>query len=186
MHTIRPFNIPWFALAFLLVAGGLLYLLGPILTPFLAGALLAYIFDPLVDRLEARRIPRAAGTVIVILLAGLALSALLLVALPLFQGQFVELSQRIPAALDLLQTRFLPWLQQTFGSTVQFDLATLKTWLTEQATQNGAAWLPTLQTGALAVVGVLANLLLIPVVMFYLLKDWDIMVERVAALTPRG
>ena len=185
MHTIRPFNIPWFALAFLLVAGGLLYLLGPILTPFLAGALLAYIFDPLVDRLEARRIPRAAGTVIVILLAGLVLSALLLVALPLFQGQFVELSQRIPAALDLLQSRFLPWLQQTFGSTVQFDLATLKTWLTEQATQNGAAWLPTLQTGALAVVGVLANLLLIPVVMFYLLKDWDIMVERVAALTPR-
>ncbi|OYY80803.1 MAG: phosphoribosylaminoimidazole-succinocarboxamide synthase, partial [Hydrogenophilales bacterium 16-62-9] len=82
--------------------------------------------------------------------------------------------------------RLLPWLQQTFGSAVQFDLATLKTWLTEQATQNGAAWLPTLQTGALAVVGVLANLLLIPVVMFYLLKDWDIMVGRVAALTPRG
>lgn len=186
MHTIRPLNVPWFALAFLLVTGGLLYLLGPILTPFLAGALLAYIFDPLVDRLEARRIPRAAGTVIVILLAGLVLSALLLVALPLFQGQFVELSHRIPAALDLLQTRFLPWLQQTFGSAVQFDLATLKTWLTEQATQNGAAWLPTLQTGALAVVGVLANLLLIPVVMFYLLKDWDIMVGRVAALTPRG
>ena len=186
MHTIRPLNVPWFALAFLLVTGGLLYLLGPILTPFLAGALLAYIFDPLVDRLEARRIPRAAGTVIVILLAGLVLSALLLVALPLFQGQFVELSHRIPAALDLLQTRLLPWLQQTFGSAVQFDLATLKTWLTEQATQNGAAWLPTLQTGALAVVGVLANLLLIPVVMFYLLKDWDIMVGRVAALTPRG
>jgi phosphoribosylaminoimidazole-succinocarboxamide synthase len=45
--------------------------------------------------------------------------------------------------------------------------------------------LPTLQTGALAIVGVLANLLLIPVVMFYLLKDWDVMVARVAALTPR-
>ena len=186
MTTIRPFNIPWFALAFLLVAGGLLYALGPILTPFLAGALLAYMFDPLVDRLEARRIPRATGTVIVIALAGLVLFALLLVALPLFQGQFVELSHRIPAALDLLQTRFLPWLESAFGIAVQFDLATLKTWLTEKATQNGAAWLPTLQTGALAVVGILANLLLIPVVMFYLLKDWDIMVGRVATLTPRG
>ncbi len=186
MTTIRPFNIPWFALAFLLVTGGLLYLLGPILTPFLAGALLAYMFDPLVDRLEARRIPRATGTVIVIVLAGLVLFALLLVALPLFQGQFVELSHRVPAALDLLQTRFLPWLHQTFGIAVDFDLATLKTWLTEKATENGAAWLPTLQTGALAVVGILANLLLIPVVMFYLLKDWDVMVARVAALTPRG
>jgi phosphoribosylaminoimidazole-succinocarboxamide synthase len=185
MHTIRPLNVPWLALAALLVAGGLVYLLGPILTPFLAGALLAYIFDPLVDRLETRGISRTTGTVIVIILAGLALFALLLMALPLFQGQFAELSQRVPAALDLLQTRFLPWLQQTFGITIDLNLNTLKTWLTQKATQNGASWLPTLQTGALAIVGVLANLLLIPVVMFYLLKDWDVMVARVAELAPR-
>ena len=186
MSTPRPFNLPWLALAFLLAFGGLVVLLGPILTPFLAGALLAYMFDPLVGRLEARGIPRATGTTVVIVLTGLGVFALLLVALPLFQGQFAELSQRVPAALDLLQTRFLPWLQQSFGITIDTDLGTLKTWLTEQATQNSAAWLPTLQTGALAVVGVLANLLLIPVVMFYLLKDWNVMVARVAALTPRA
>jgi len=189
MHTIRrpgfPGNTPWLAFAVLLVAGGLVYLLGPILTPFLAGALLAYIFDPLVDRLETRGLSRTAGTVVVIVLAGLAVSALLLVALPLFQGQFAELSQRVPAALDLLRTRFLPWLQQTFGIGIDFNLAALKTWLTEKATQNGTAWLPSLQTGALAIVGVLANLLLIPVVMFYLLRDWDVMVARIATLAPR-
>ncbi len=189
MHPIRrpglPGNIPWLAFAAMLVAGGLVYLLGPILTPFLAGALLAYMFDPLVDRLQTRGLSRTTGTAIVIVLAGLALLALLLVALPLFQGQFAELSQRVPAALDLLRTRFLPWLQQTFGIGIDFNLAALKTWLTEKATQNGSAWLPSLQTGALAIVGVLANLLLIPVVMFYLLRDWDVMVARVAALAPR-
>ena len=189
MPTIRrpsfPGNIPWLAFAVLLAMGGLVYLLGPILTPFLAGALLAYIFDPLVKRLETRGLSRTAGTVIVIVLAGLTLLALLLVALPLFQGQFAQLSQRVPAGLDLLQTRFLPWLQQTLGITIELNLDTLKAWLTEKATQNGTAWLPTLQTGALAIVGVLANLLLIPVVMFYLLKDWDVMVARVAALAPR-
>ncbi len=185
MSTPRPFNLPWLALAFLLVLGWLVYLLGPILTPFLAGALLAYMFDPLVDRLETHGIPRATGTMIVIVTAGLGLFALLLVALPLFQGQFAELSQRVPAAIDLLQTRFLPWLQQTFGIAINPNLDALKTWLTEQATQNSAGWLPTLQTGALAVVGVLVNLLLIPVVMFYLLKDWDVIVARVAALEPR-
>ena len=189
MHTIRrptlPGNVPWLAFAALLVAGGLVYLLGPILTPFLAGALLAYMADPLVDRLEARGLSRTTGTVGVIALAGLALFALLLIALPLFQGQFAELSQRVPAALDLLQTRFLPWLQQTFGIAIDPNLGALKTWLTEKATQNGASWLPTLQTGALAIVGVLANLLLIPVVMFYLLKDWDVMVARIAGLAPR-
>jgi len=74
---------------------------------------------------------------------------------------------------------------QTFGIAIEPNLGALKTWLTEKATQNGASWLPTLQTGALAIVGVLANLLLIPVVMFYLLKDWDVMVARVAELAPR-
>jgi phosphoribosylaminoimidazole-succinocarboxamide synthase len=185
MTTPRPFNLPWLALAILLITGVLVYLLGPILTPFLAGALLAYIFDPLVKRLQMYGLSRAVSTVLVIVLAGLALFGLLLVALPLFQGQFAELSQRVPAALDLLQTRFLPWLAQTFGIAIDFNLAALKTWLTEQATENSASWLPSLQTGALAVVGVLVNLLLIPVVMFYLLKDWDVMVARVAALVPR-
>ncbi len=186
MPTPRPFALPWLALAVLVFAGWLVYLLGPILTPFLAGALLAYIFDPLVDRLEQRGVSRTTGTVLVIVFAGLVVFALLLVALPLFQSQFIELSQRVPAALDLLQTRLLPWLAQTFGITVEFDLATLRAWLTEKAAQSGTDWLPTLQTGALAIVGILANLLLIPVVMFYLLKDWDLMIERVATLTPRG
>ena len=185
MSTPRPFNLPWLALAVLLASGWLVVLLGPILTPFLAGALLAYMFDPLVGRLEAFRISRTAGTVIVIALAGLGLFALLLIALPLFQGQFAELSQRLPAGLELLQTRFLPWLQQTLGIAIDSNLDGLKAWLTEKATQKGADWLPTLQTGALAIVGVLANLLLIPVVMFYLLKDWNVMVARVAALAPR-
>jgi phosphoribosylaminoimidazole-succinocarboxamide synthase len=185
MPPIRPLHIPWIALAVLLFAGVLVYLLRSVLTPFLAGALLAYMFDPLVDRLETARIPRPAGTVLVILLAGLVLFGLVLVALPLFQGQFVELSQRIPAAVDLLQTRFLPWLAQTFGIVIDSDLGAAKTWLAEKATQNGAAWLPTLQTGAAAVIGILVNVLLIPVVMFYLLKDWDVMTERVLTLAPR-
>ncbi len=189
MHPIRrpgfPGNTPWLAFAALLVPGVLIYLLGPILTPFLAGALLAYIFDPLVDRLETRGLSRTVGTVIVIILAGLALLGLLLVALPLFQGQFAELAQRVPAGFDLLQTRFLPWLAQTLGISIDFNLAALKAWLTEKATERGTAWLPSLQTGALAIVGVLVNLLLIPVVMFYLLRDWDVMVARVASLAPR-
>jgi phosphoribosylaminoimidazole-succinocarboxamide synthase len=185
MSTPRPFHLPWLALSLLLAAGGLIYLLGPILTPFLAGVLLAYMFDPLVDRLEAHGWSRVSGTVAVIVLAGLAVFGLILIALPLFQGQFAELSQRLPTFLDLLQTRFLPWLQQTLGITIAPNLDALKSWMTEQATENSDSWLPTLQTGALAVLGVAVNLLLIPVVMFYLLKDWDVMVARVAALVPR-
>src|SRR4030042_4893908 len=97
MSTPRPFPLPWLALSVLLVTGGLIYLLGPILTPFLAGALLAYIFDPLVDRLESHGWSRVSGTAAVIVLAGLAVLGLILIALPLFQGQIAELSHGPPA-----------------------------------------------------------------------------------------
>lgn len=181
----RSLVMPAFLLAVLAAAGLFAWLFAPILAPFLAGALLAYIFDPLVDRLEARRIPRTWGTVLVIVLAGLAFAALVLVALPLVQGQFTALAARLPAALELVQTRLLPWLAQTFGIVIQADLSTLREALAEKLRENGAAWLPTLQSGALAVVGFLANLFLIPVVMFYLLRDWDRLIARAAALTPR-
>ena len=185
LNHMPRFNLPWFALALLLLAACLVYWLAPILTPFLSAALLAYMFDPLADRFERFGLSRSMATFAVISVVGLALFALLLVALPLFQGQFSELSTRLPGMLDVLRERFLPWLEHRFGLHLSLDLETIKTWLTAKAAQNGAEWLPTLKTGALALIGIMANLLLIPVVMFYLLKDWDVMMARITALAPR-
>jgi phosphoribosylaminoimidazole-succinocarboxamide synthase len=178
-------NLPWLALALLVGFGLLIDWLSPILTPFLAGALLAYMFDPLADRFERWGLGRGAATALVIAVVGLALFGLLLIILPIFQGQYSELSARLPGTLDLLRVRFLPWLSHTTGIDIHIDLAAIKTWLTDKATHNGYDWLPTIKTGALALVGVLANLLLIPVVMFYLLKDWDVLVARAARFAPR-
>ena len=178
-------NLPWFALVLLLLTGWLIYSLAPILTPFLAGAMLAYMFNPLAVRFEQYGLSRMMATLAVISLVGLALLGLVLIALPLFQGQFSELATRLPGTLDVARTHFLPWLEQHLGLHINLDLEAIKLWLTEKVTQNGADWLPTLKTGALAVLGILANLLLIPVVMFYLLKDWDVMIARIATLVPR-
>ena len=160
-------NLPWFALVMLLLTGWLVYSLAPILTPFLAGALLAYMFNPLATRFERMGLSRIMATLAVITLVGLALVGLVLIALPLFQGQFSELAARLPGTLDSARTHVLPWLEQHFGLRINLDLEVIKTWLAEKAKQNGADWLPTLKTGAMAVMGILANLLLIPVVMFY-------------------
>ena len=178
-------NLPWFALVLLLLAGALVYSLAPILTPFLAGALLAYIFDPLADRFERAGLSRLMATSLVIAVVALVFVALILTAVPLFQGQVAELSARLPGMLDVLRERVLPWLNRTFGLHISPDLDAAQAWLAEKATQNGARWLPSLKTGAAAVIGVLVNMLLIPVVMFYLLKDWDGLVARAAALAPR-
>ena len=184
-NTLPKHNLPWFALVLLLLTGWLVYSLGPILTPFLVGALLAYIFDPLANRFQRFGLSRSMATTAVISLVGLAFFGLLLIVLPLFQGQFTELATRLPGALDMARTRFLPWLEHNLGLQINLDLEAIKVWLTEKVTKNGADWLPTLKTGALALLGLLANLLLIPVVMFYLLKDWDAMIARIATLIPR-
>ncbi len=183
--TLPKHNLPWFVLVLLLLAGWLVYSLAPILTPFLAGALLASMFNPRATRFERFGLSRVWATFAVITVVGMALLGLVVVAMPLFQGQISELATRLPATLDLARANFLPWLEQNLGLRINLDLEAIKIWLTEKATQNGADWLPTLKTGAMAVIGILANLLLIPVVMFYLLKDWDVMIARVATLVPR-
>ncbi len=183
--TLPTQNLPWFALVLLLLAGWLVYSLAPILTPFLAGALLAYMFNPLATRFERYGLARGVATLAVISLVGLALLGLVLIAMPLFQGQFSELATRLPGTLDGARTRLLPWVEQNLGLRINLDLNVIKAWLAEKAKQNGADWLPTLKTGAVALIGILANLVLIPVVMFYLLKDWDLMIARIATLVPR-
>jgi len=178
----------WGWLAIALSIGALLYLLSPILAPFLAGAILAYVLNPLVGRLSGKRVRRSIAVVVVLLLALLAVVALLLVVLPLFTKELRMLSERLPRFLNWLNHSAAPWLALHFGLDVQFDLDTLKE-LAADALQANQSWLPKLlgsaHIGGLAVLGLLVNLLLIPVVLFYLLRDWDGIVARIDRLIPR-
>lgn len=173
--------------------GFLLYLLGPILTPFLLAAILAYICDPLADRLEAMKIgrwkiPRTLGVVgVMLLLTGL-VAALLLVLLPLVIKESTLLAERLPAALDHLQQQLVPWLSARLGVEIQLDMAQLKVLLSANwQTAGGVAakFLPSLSSGGMAVIGFLVNLVLVPVVFFYLLRDWDPLMARINGMIPR-
>ncbi|MBI5938353.1 MAG: AI-2E family transporter [Betaproteobacteria bacterium] len=175
-------------LALLLTSGGLylLYLLAPILTPFLLAAALAYLCDPLVDRLEARKLPRALGTSLVLLGLVLGFVLLALVLAPLVQAEARLLMNRLPLALDWLQQTLLPWLERTTGVDIMQDHAQITDWLKAQLGQDGqlGAYLPRLREGGLAVLGFLANLVLVPVVTFYLLRDWDRTIAHLGGWVP--
>src|SRR5690606_9781379 len=95
--------------------GWLVYLLTPILSPFLVGLLVAYLGDPLVDRLEARRVPRVWGVALVFAVFGLLFLLVLLILLPLLGKQLLRLYQLAPQLLDWLQNGALPWLQVKLG-----------------------------------------------------------------------
>ncbi len=173
----------------LLVIGGLLYLLAPVLTPFLIGALLAYMGDPLADRLEAWGTPRTLAVVVVFLVLTLAGLGLLLVLVPLLERQVAVLVQQAPHYIDWLQEQMLPWVGTQLGLDERvFDLGALKESVRAHwATAGGfaAGVLASLSRSGLVVLGWLANLLLIPVVTFYLLRDWDVLVARLRVMLPR-
>ncbi len=173
---------------FLLLAGGLylLYLLSPILTPFLFAAALAYMFDPMVDRLERRHIGRTWSTVLVLFGLTLTLALLILILTPLFQAQATMLMAQVPKLVEWIQEGLLPWLSTRFGITLDGSQTEIIAWLKGHAGEIGklTAYLPAVGSQGLAVLGWLANLLLIPLVTFYLLRDWDRMMAGIANLVP--
>lgn len=176
----------WFAGAAAVLV--LLYFLGPILAPFLIGATFAYLGDPLVDRLERLRLSRSVAVSVVFVVV-IAISALALVlVVPLLQLQFSSLLQNIPEWLKWLQDVGLPKLGVSLPAGVQLDAEGLRKVFAEHWTgASGVASTVLAHVGRStpALLGFLADLLLIPIVTFYLLRDWDLMVARILVLTPR-
>ncbi len=179
----------WIVLAGLTATGVLLYLLSPVLTPFLAAAVLAYLGDPLVDRLEAWKLPRSLAVAVVFLVLTTAAVLVLLIIVPMLQRQIVLLLQKIPTTIDWLQQVAVPWVELNLGiSTPGIDLGSLKESLQAHWQDAGklvTGMLNSITRSGLTLLGWLANLVLIPVVTFYLLRDWDVLVVRVRELLPR-
>ncbi len=182
----EPNNLWWFIPAAVLIA--LLYVLSPILAPFLFAAILAYISNPLVNWLARHRVRRALGAVLVMLLLAGLLALLLLILLPLFIKELRLLSERLPGFLAQLNDNLVPWIKAKFDLELQFDLPALKN-LIQQNLQGADGWgmklLASLRIGGLALLGFVVNLLLVPVVLFYLLRDWNGLLGQIEQLLPR-
>ena len=105
----------WMVMIGFSVSGLLIYLLAPILTPFMIAAVLAYICDPLVDRLEARKLPRTLAVVTVFVVLSLVAVIILLVLIPMIERQIDVFVDKLPSYINLFQTRLLPYIYQLLG-----------------------------------------------------------------------
>jgi predicted PurR-regulated permease PerM len=184
--SANPHFLGWLAVA--LVVGGLLYLLSPILAPFLFAAILAYMLDPLVERLTGKFVPRTLAVLLAMFAVLLAIVALALIVLPLFVKELRLLAERVPEFIVWLNQRLAPFLERHLGVAFQFDVDTVRRLAGELVADNQdlvARLLGSLKIGGLAVLAFIVNLLLVPVVLFYLLRDWNPLLERVDALIPR-
>ena len=171
-----------------LLALWLLYLLGPILTPFLLAGILAYACNPLVDRLQGLGPPRLIAVIVVLLLMLALLIGLVLIIVPLIVEEAGILAVRLPDAVALANEKLAPWLRGNFGIKLRFDPATLRKLVTDNmdSLQTVVQHLfASLKIGGVAIFGLLVTLLLTPVAMFYLLLDWPWLLARIDNAIPR-
>lgn len=185
------FDNRWLIITAVLVF--IIYLLLPILTPFLVAAILAYMCDPLVDRLcvigfGKFKIGRTLATVIV--MAGISgiITILLLILIPLLQKESLLIAERLPSTINNVRATVEPWLQSQFGISFAIDGTQIQEIITKNwKTAGGLLGDVLIMAGnnGMALVGIIANILLLPVVLFYLLRDWDIFVARIGQLIPR-
>src|SRR4051812_2650745 len=181
----RPQLWAWLAIAAAIAF--LVWLLAPILAPFLFAGILAYILDPIVERLTNRYFPRVVAVVLVMLVVFALFVALLLVVLPLVYRETQLLLQKLPALLDWSGQHAAPWLKEKFGFDMQFDVESLKQMAREAFSGNedlAKRLLHSVGVGGLAVIAFVVNLVLVPVVLFYLLRDWTKLLPSVEALVP--
>lgn len=179
----------WLLLTIILACAGLVYLLSPILTPFLVSALLAYLGDPAVDRLQAIKFSRTLSVAFVFFLMLIIGTSVLLIILPLLEEQIGKLITRIPGMIDWAQSRLVPWLSQRFGlSEDLINLENIKQSLVTHWQTLGnlvGKFILKLSASGQFLMLWASYLLLIPVVTFYLLRDWDDLVEIMAGLIPK-
>ncbi len=177
-----------FILAGVIGLGGLVYLLSPVLMPFLIATLLAYMGDPLVDKLD-KKIPRGISVLIVFVILTTFVATLLFILLPMVERQLSNFIQAIPKYLDWFQNVVLPWVINIVGTDViDLDFAEIKASIKEHWTKAGgvaAGLVSTVSKSGLMVISWAVNIALVPVLTFYILRDWDILKERILELVPR-
>ncbi len=186
-------HIPWWWSRFIIAAIFanailLLVLLSPILMPFVLGAGLAYLGDPIVDQLEKWKCSRTVGVVIVFLVFFILSLLSLLVFIPILQKQAVSLIQHMPDILNWLQNIILPNLNINIPKDFHLDIQTFKTLISKYWSNIGGIatnMIAPLSRTSMGIVHLITNTLLVPVVTFYLLRDWDILVAKIKALLPK-
>jgi predicted PurR-regulated permease PerM len=190
--TPPPLRTVLLVLASLAVLAWLIANLAPILTPFIAAAIVAYILNPLVLRLCALklgkfRLPRVLASAIAMLGLLLLLIGLVLIVLPVLRTEASLLQARLPALIETAQIRWLPWLNQQLGTHIALDSSHLKAWLQSLSlgddTVNHA--LDVLKNSGTALLGFVGTSVLATVLGFYLLMDLPKLTHNLRMVVPK-
>lgn len=181
-------RLQWIAVA--LAVTWLAWLLAPVLTPFVLAALLGWLGDPLVDRLQARGRSRSTAVLLVFSAMLLVLLVGLVLLVPMIERQVVTLIDSLPRYREWFVGIVVPWFESRTGLDVGnwLDPARLFELLQRHWEEAGGAattLLGYLSRSGFMVMLWVVNIVLLPILTFFFLRDWDVFVERMAVLVPR-
>lgn len=168
------------------LTGWLLWLLAPVLTPFVAAALLAYIGDPLADKLQRLRLPRTLAVVTVFLTTFLAIGLLVLLVVPLIRTQVSALLAALPDIVTQVENVWLPWIIDFAGieADENVGLGAFLARYSDMAGSWGTTIFLSLTKSGGALAAAVISLFLVPILTFYILRDWDSILLKMGALVP--
>ena len=184
----NPMN-RWPLVAAAVAACWLVWALQSILMPFLVGALLAYLCNPLVNRLM-RLWSLKRGTAVTAVFSTLLVTVtiFLILLLPVLWRQFIYLESRLPALLRWVNRQGIPWLEKTFRIDIdRLDMDLISGWLSSYWQEAGSAAgnvLTRVAQSSMDILSLFGLIALVPVVMFYLLMDWDKLLKNLRDLIP--
>ncbi|WP_134142943.1 AI-2E family transporter [Paraburkholderia sp. BL6665CI2N2] len=168
--------------------GILLWILRPVLTPFLLGALVAYMLQPGVEWLVRKRVPRTVAVLLMMLLFASLLTLLPLLAFAVIHKEGPELAKNVPVFIAGLNAWLQPKLA-VLGVSYSLDLPAVRHLLTGDTIGNGQTVILAagryVRTGSNVVLPVVSNLILVPLVLFYQLYDRHQIFARMESLVPR-
>ncbi len=165
------------------------YLFREVLLPFVVALGVAYLLDPVADRLEARGVPRGLAAILILAAFFAVAAGLLVLLVPLLQAQVVAFLKRAPEYIDRLRDSVVPWLQMMQAHLSEKDIADVREaiggyvgeiigWIGRLA---GSLW-----SGGVALFNLLSLVFITPIVAFYVLRDWDRLIARVDDWLPRA
>jgi predicted PurR-regulated permease PerM len=166
----------------------LTYVLRGVLLPFVAGMAIAYFLDPIADRLERAGLTRTMATTVITASFFVLVAVTLVLLVPVVESQVVAFAHRVPGYLDALGDRIQPLVLELKRKLSAGDIEKLRSSAGEYA-GTAVAWVVDLikrvLSGGLVVVNILSLLFITPIVTFYLLRDWDVMLARLNNWLPR-
>jgi predicted PurR-regulated permease PerM len=164
------------------------YVLRGVLVPLFFAFLLAYALDPFVDRLEAMRVPRALGAILVMFTIAALITTIVVFAVPMFVDELRAAAADLPTELQALEARVEPWFWGTFHLKLPHSMSDLSRVLGDKAQAEFPTMLSAVALalfGTLSYVAVIFSALIVPFFALYLLIDFDRIVARLGELVPR-